>query len=465
MHLFHNRREAAHELARHLLFLKSENPIVLGLANGGVPIAEVIAQALDAPLDILIIERLHAPGRPNQIVGAFDEHGGVSAIRSTARWHDMTWQHMVQPARESYSNLQPRISKFRQILPEIDVRDRTVIVVSQGVLTGAKMLGALASLRDRNARKIVVAAPAGAEKAAWQFHDAADLVIIPHRPSRFDSVADIYREYSQVSDEFVETILQRWVQSRPQHQPIIKTLALRLKNDLGHNLACEIDLPPGATKGSGPYPAVMFAHGRDSDARSPRTLPIARRLAEIGILSVRVDFTGHGKSEGRPEEATEQQMYNDIKTVYNNVIGLAEVDEDRIGLVGSGTGGMIMMNLAAEAPSIRGLVARGPMQGPEYNALRHISVPTILIHTDHDVEFIRAMEKPGPPIDSHHQLLHIPESGRLYNDAISLKMMVGATVDWMDDHVLPLVVPGDEDDEPTAETPTAGAQQPTSGTP
>ena len=151
MRLFHNRREAAHELARHLSFLKSEDPIVLGLVSGGVPIAEIIAQALEAALDVLIIERLSAPKNPDHVVGAVDEHGRISMIKSTARWHQLTSQQMIAPAREVFRQLQRRRSRIRAILPEMDVRDRTVIIVGQGVATGAKMLGAIASVRDRGA--------------------------------------------------------------------------------------------------------------------------------------------------------------------------------------------------------------------------------------------------------------------------------------------------------------------------
>src|SRR5438128_201454 len=95
MRLFKNRIEAANELATHLAFLKSDCPIVLGLANGGVPIADVVARELGAPLDVLLIEKLHAPNVPDQVVGAVDEHGRISMIQANARWHHLTSQQLV----------------------------------------------------------------------------------------------------------------------------------------------------------------------------------------------------------------------------------------------------------------------------------------------------------------------------------------------------------------------------------
>ena len=239
---------AANELAQLLNFLKNEQPVVLGLANGGVPVAEIIAIALDAPLDVLLIERLAAPKNPNHIVGAVDEHGRISMIKSTARWHHLTSREMVEPARETFRLIQRRRGRIRAILPEIDLRDRTVIIVGQGIATGAKMLGAVSSVRDNGARKVVVAAPAGSGEAAWQLHDAADVVVIPHRPAKFKGVEYLYEDFTPVPDDLVLSIVQRWVESRPPQQPGVQTIAMKLNNHLDKLLCCEIDLPPGAER-------------------------------------------------------------------------------------------------------------------------------------------------------------------------------------------------------------------------
>ena len=97
MRLFKNRVEAARELAGDLAFLEPEGPVVLGIPNYGVPIAEVVAEALDAPLDILLIAKLSPPQHPEQVVGAVDEHGRISMIQSAARWHHLTASQMIAP--------------------------------------------------------------------------------------------------------------------------------------------------------------------------------------------------------------------------------------------------------------------------------------------------------------------------------------------------------------------------------
>ncbi len=434
MRLFHDRRAAALELSRHLAHLKSEKPVVLGLVRGGVPMAEIIAHALDTTFDVLLIERLRAPRNPDHIVGAVDEHGRISMIRSTARWHHLTSQQMVEPAREVFRDLQRMRGRIRSVLPEFDVRGRTVVLVGQGIASGAKMLGAISSVRDRGARKVVVAAPAGSGEAAWQLHEAADLVVIPHRPAQFRSVEDFYDDNTPVSDQLLMTIVENWAAKRPQQQPGVQTILMKLYNDREELLSCEIDLPPGTTRGSGPYPAVIFAHGYESDGRNKRTMLISRRLSKRGIIGVRPDFSGHGRSEGDLANASPERMAADLGNVLNAVRVLDEVDNDRLGLVGSGSGGMLCLEHARTDTEFRAIVVRGPMCGDEIRASLPLRTPTMIIHAelDHGLQ-------PGlaPPLPSCHQLLMIPAANRLFNDVISFEMMVGATVDWLFDHLVP----------------------------
>lgn len=436
MRLFKNRIEAANELAGHLTFLREEKPIVLGLATGGVPLADAIARALDAPLDILLIEKLFAPNMPEQAVGAVDEHGRISMIQSSARWHHLQSQQLVEPARQAFKTLQQRQAMLREVLPEADVRGRTVIIVGQGVVTGAKMLGAVASVRDRGAAKVVAAAPAGTSQATWQLHESANLVVIPHRPAKFKGIEHFYEEFPDVSDSLMMAIVNRWIADRPQ-QTGGRTIFTKLNTASGQSLMCELDLPPGMKRGSGPYPAVVFAHGFESNARSSRAVAISQRLAKRGVIGVRMDFTGHGRSEGTIQDATDQRMLADLHVVFQSVATLAEVDPNAMGLAGSGTGGMIALHYAAQMPAVKALVIRGPVCGGETQAAERVKAPTLLIHAEGDTALFDSVQELDRALAAQHQLLKIPNSNRLFADPISMEMMVGATVDWLIDHLLP----------------------------
>lgn len=433
--LFADRRAAARELSEHLAYLRSERPLVLGLVNGGVPIAETVATALDAPLDLLLIERLTAPKHPDHVVGAVDEHGRISMIRTTARWHHLSSQQMVGPARDVFRRLQRQRGMIRRVLPELDVEDHTVVIVDDGIASGARMLGAIASVRDRGARFVVAAAPAGGGDAVWHLHEAADLVVIPHRPTPFRTLSDVYVDAEDVSDDMVRAVIDRWVSTRAPATSGVRTLVMKLTTQPDCLIACEVDLPPGTARDSGPYPAVIFAHGYESDGRSSRTVPISHRLAKRGIIGVRIDFTGHGRSEGDLAEATPQRMGDDLRRVLAEVSRLNEVDARAIGLVGAGTGGTLVLDAARELPEIHAVVVRSPMLGTELDLAAEVACPTLLIFAENDSIFADAARRGGRPLPSCHQLLEIPEAERLFNDAISLEMMVSASVDWLSDHL------------------------------
>ncbi len=435
MRLFKNRVQAAHELAGDLQFLKHEDPLILGIPNGGLQIAAIVAERLDAALDILLIQKLSAPGHTNQVVGAVDEHGRISMIQSAARWHHLTSQEMIGPARLVFGQLQKRRARFRAILPATDVRGRTVIIVDHGVETGATMLAAIASVRDRGARKVAVAAPAGAGKATWQLHDTADVVVIPHTPSKFKGIDHFYESFEEVPDDLVASTLERWSAARPEQHAGVKTLVARFPTTQSRVIHCELDLPPGTKRGSGPYPAVIFAHGLESDGHSPRSVPISRRLAKRGIIGVRMDFTGHGRSEGSPKDATGEQMLADLRAVFENVRNLDEVYSQQIGLNGSGTGGMIALCFAASTSDVAALVLRGPVFDRDLREARQVTAPTLLIHAERDTALADTASAIARELTCTHELLKIPESNRLFNDPISRELMVSASVDWLADHL------------------------------
>ncbi len=456
MRLFKDRIEAAHELARDLAFLKPEKPVVLGIPNGGVQVAAHVASDLDAALDILLIQKLAAPQNADQIVGAVDEHGRISMIQATARWHHLTSQEMIAPARLVFTEVQRRRDRFRAIIPESEVRGRTVVVIDQGVVTGATMLAAIASLRDRGARRIVVAAPAGVGKATWQLHEAADVVVIPHTPTTFKGVEHFYENYQDLEDREVELILDHWAREHGAHHAGVKTLVMRVPGPDGRVLNCEIDLPPDTKRGSGPYPVVLFAHSIESDARSPRSVQVSRRLAKRGLIGVRLDLTGHGRSEGEPEDATSDQMVSDLRSVLENVRLLDEVDETCVGLNGSGTGGMVALRLAAEDHELSALVIRGPICGDELAAAGDVKAPTLIIHAARDTALSADVEILDHELAAAHRLLVIPDSSRMFSDPISRELMVNASVDWLVDHLK-------VDSSATSSTAEAEAEAPASG--
>ncbi|HWB18658.1 MAG TPA: alpha/beta fold hydrolase, partial [Phycisphaerales bacterium] len=330
-----------------------------------------------------------------------------------------------------------RAARVRAVLPQIDVKGRTVIIVSQGLATGAKMLAAVTSVRNRGARKIIAAAPAGTNKATWALHEAADLVVVPHRPVEDRGVEKLYKQYTAVSDDMMISVLEKWVGDHAVASPDMKTLALHVRGTLGQTLSCDLDLPPGMRKGGGPYPAVIFAHGFESSSRSPRNMAISRRCAHQNIIGVRMDFTGHGKSGGTAQHATEEQMLHDLDIVARAVANINEVDPRRIGVVGSGTGATVALRYAGMQQDLKCIIIRGPVGVTNIESLRKIKAPTLVIHGEKDIDLDATVQGIDHELTGPHRVLRIAESNRLFNDPISLELMVSSTVEWLVDHLKP----------------------------
>ncbi len=436
MRLFTNRMQAAQELSEHLSFLKGEQPVVIALANAGVLLGDIVARSLGAPLDVMIIEKLFAPQAALQCVGVVDEHGRVSVIQGATRWHHLTPQDLAAPARVVFPDIHRRHNAIRSILPEIEIRGRNVILVDDGVASGAKMLGAITAVKARGAGKVIVAAPAGATQGTWQLHATADQVVIPHRPTKFEDIAHFYQDFSDVSDQMVVAVLEGWVRDHhPQDHGGVKTVVLKLANSAGQALMCEVDLPAGLRRGER-YAAVIFAHGFESSARSSRSMAISERLAQRGVVGVRLDFTGHGRSGGNIADANDRQMRDDLRVVVNAVRRLKEVDRERLAIIGSGTGAMVALQHAEEDPTLRALVLRGPVGNTDIVHADTVKVPTLLVHADEDIELLEAVETLDRQLAAQHRLLRVANTNRLFSDRASLDSMAGATVDWLAEQLL-----------------------------
>ncbi len=189
----------------------------MALPRGGVPVAWEVACALHAPLDILAVRKLGAPGNPEFGVGAVAEDGtGVLDSRSAAMLGMTQAELDATLARES-QELSRRVERYRDGRPSIPVQGRTVIIVDDGLATGLSDLAAVRALRNRGAGRIIVAVPVGSSEAVSMLATEADRVICLEVPRRLLGVGMWYRDFSPVSDEQVVALLADtgWQEAAP----------------------------------------------------------------------------------------------------------------------------------------------------------------------------------------------------------------------------------------------------------
>jgi putative phosphoribosyl transferase len=204
---FADRRDAGRRLAQRLLSLAEEDPVVVALPRGGIPVADEVARALGAPLEILAVRKLGAPHNPEYGIGAIAEDGtrvfDPEAL-AVLGIDNRTVAEIV--ARES-EELRRRVDAYRGERPPLDLEGRTVIVVDDGVATGVTDTAALRSIRRHRPRRLVLAVPVAAPESVSRLRQEADDVICLLAPALLYGVGQWYRDFSQVSDDEVISAL------------------------------------------------------------------------------------------------------------------------------------------------------------------------------------------------------------------------------------------------------------------
>ncbi|MFW2513744.1 phosphoribosyltransferase [Demequina sp. SO4-13] len=209
---FAHRTEAGRAVSQLLsLYAHREDVVVLALPRGGVPVAVVIAQALEAPLDVLMVRKLGLPQQPEVAMGAIASVGGtVEVVRNTA----VIEQAGVDEATvdEVYAvemaELRRRDSKYREGRPAMPLRGRTVIIVDDGLATGATMRAAVAAVRHQEPAQIVVAVPVASPSAAEAVTAEVDEFFCVLTPEGFYAVGQVYDDFSPVVDSEVVAALR-----------------------------------------------------------------------------------------------------------------------------------------------------------------------------------------------------------------------------------------------------------------
>lgn len=207
---FADRREAGRELASKLRhYAGRHDVVVLALPRGGVPVAFEVAEALEAPLDIFIVRKLGMPGHPEFAIGAIAP-GGVRVLsEDVIRWYGIPQSAIDTVAREELAELERREREYRDGRPLIELRDRVVILVDDGLATGSSMRAAVGAVRSHRPARVVVAVPVGAPSSCAEFDAITDETVCPRTPEPFSAVGQWYRDFSQTTDDEVRALLQR----------------------------------------------------------------------------------------------------------------------------------------------------------------------------------------------------------------------------------------------------------------
>ena len=206
--VFRDRREAGRVLANLLSAYRGrQDVIVLGLARGGLPVAWEVAAALHAPLDAFIVRKLGAPGHEEFAFGALASGGRVVVNDDVVRGLRITPQQLRDIAEREGRELVRRETAYRGGRPPLDVTGKTVVLVDDGVATGASMFAAVQALREAEPAHLVIAVPAAPESTCREFAGLVDDVVCASMPTPFFAVGESFWDFDQVTDEEVRQLL------------------------------------------------------------------------------------------------------------------------------------------------------------------------------------------------------------------------------------------------------------------
>ncbi|KAB8171024.1 phosphoribosyltransferase [Streptomyces sp. 3MP-14] len=418
---FADRREAGRRLARELAPLRGRNVVVLGLPRGGVPVAAEVATALGAPLDVAVVRKLGLPAQPELAMGAIAEDGARvlnDQVVGGARVNEDALDGVE--ARER-AELDRRSLAYRGERPRVSVVDRTVVVVDDGIATGATARAACRSARTRGAARVVLAVPVAPTDWERRIGGEADELVCPEVVDDFLAVGQFYADFAQTTDEEVVELLRRG-----------SARAVEIPAG-GVTLPGELTLPAEATG------VVLFAHGSGSGRHSPRNTFVAEALAQAGLGTLLFDLLTEGEAADRANVFDIGLLAERLghATDWVREHG-APHDGLRIGYFGASTGAAAALWAAADPASpVGAVVSRGGRPDLADRRLSEVRCPTLLIVGGNDERVLELNRAAEQSLQGPHELTVIPGATHLFPEPGALSEVTALARDWFLTHLGP----------------------------
>lgn len=428
---FADRADAGRRLAGRLAGLQERGSVVLGLPRGGVPVAFEVAQALHAPLDVIVVRKLGVPGEPELAAGAVGERGVRVLNRGVLQRSGVTDAELEAAESRATAEVNRTLARLRQSHRAMPLAGRSVVIVDDGAATGATAEAACAVARALGARHVAAALPVATIDVVERLRAVADEVICLHIPPWLHAVGQFYDDFAPVSDEDVADLLTRTT----RHYAAAGRSATEVRVDAGSpglslGLVGDLVLPADA------HGLVVFAHGSGSSRHSPRNAYMARVLHDAHLGTLLFDLLTVGEAADRSNVFDIALLAGRLAAATAWVRRQAWAQDLPIGWFGASTGAAAALWAAAEPDAdIAAIVSRGgrvDLAGPR---LDRVKAPTLLIVGAADEVVLRLNRAAAARLPCPHELALVPGATHLFEEPGTLEVMAHLARDWFTRHL------------------------------
>lgn len=434
--IFKNRRHAGQLLGNKLAGQNYLNPIVLALPRGGVPVAAEVARALSAPLDVLLVKKVGVPFQSELAGGAICEDSEPlwnTSILSHLGLGPHDFSEIIGRQREKIKN-QNLMFRAGKNLPELSGRD--VIIVDDGLATGATALAATDYVLRHNPARVILAMPVAAPRSEQRFSKKVEIIAL-QEPEELTSVGQWYDDFIQVEDKEVVEILKEF----ESKNPVVSVPEMKFTLD-GVNLYGDLTAPQQAKA------LILFAHGSGSSRKSTRNQFVAHKLNNAGFATLLFDLLTE-------EEAQDRRKVFDIHFLSRRLVHVTQIMRQQssfsklpFAYFGASTGAAAAIMATAhlpEAEKVFTIVSRGGRPDLAGASLRKVTIPTLLLVGGEDYGVIELNHEAKSQM-SKAKLIIVPGATHLFEEPGALEEVASLAEKWFTDH-LKATVKGPEDEK------------------
>ncbi len=418
-------------MAASLVALGPMRPVVYALPRGGVPVALEIARILHAPLDLILVRKIGAPGAPEVALGAIVDGASPEIVinEDVRRLSGADGIYLERAKRLELAELERRRALYLGSRAHVEPAGHTAIIVDDGLATGATAKAALIAVKSRGATKIILAIPVAPTETLTEMRQYADAVVCLHPASSFHGVGAFYQDFHQLTDEETIGLLrQGWVE-------IDQATISSMKR--------QIAVPPLGLVGDLTVPAeprgiILFAHGSGSSRLSPRNTAVADRLNAEGFATLLLDLL-------TVNEARDRRNVFDIPLLAERLLEAAiwigaepDIADLPLGLFGASTGAGAAMLAAAELRDrVAAVVSRGGRPDLAAARLAEVKSPTLFIVGGDDHQVLELNRKALAALTCDKLLRIVPNATHLFEEPGALEIVTDMASGWFQHYLSP----------------------------